>query len=76
MTNTINIQSIVGLGPVARWHSVSELESVGRALLMLKRGEDLRTDRVEAAKLAIANGEYDGMKLNAALDRLLNDMSV
>ncbi len=74
MTLTPTINRTVRVRGAFKGHTISELESAARAFLMLKRGDDVRQDRVEQARIAIAAGEYDDdAKFNVAMDRMLAD---
>lgn len=52
-----------------------ELSGVGHLLKTLKAGGDIRADKVAAIKAQIEAGTYeDDKKLDAATDRLLDDL--
>ncbi len=52
-----------------------ELSGVGHLLKTLKAGGDIRADKVADIKAQIASGTYDDdKKLDAAVDRLLDDL--
>jgi flagellar biosynthesis anti-sigma factor FlgM len=52
-----------------------ELSGVGHLLKSLKAGGDVRADKVAAVKAQIESGTYeDDKKLDAAADRLLDDL--
>jgi flagellar biosynthesis anti-sigma factor FlgM len=54
-----------------------ELSGVEHLLKSLQAGGDVRTDKVAAIKAQIENGTYeDDTKLNGAIDRLLNELTL
>lgn len=59
----------------ARGADKLELSGVGHLLKTLKAGGDIRADKVADIKAQIAAGTYDDdQKLDAATDRLLDDL--
>jgi flagellar biosynthesis anti-sigma factor FlgM len=71
-------QAATGTSAPARGTDTVELSGtnhVGNLLKTLKAGGDVRTDKVAEIKAQIANGTYeDDKKLDAATDRLLDEM--
>lgn len=52
-----------------------ELSGVGHLMQTLKSSGDVRTDKIAAIKSAIEAGTYeDDAKLDAAIDKLLDDL--
>jgi hypothetical protein len=60
-------------------YTLEEQALAERMLAKLKRGEDVRPDKVAAGRAAFAGGELDdpmlsSLKLDVAVDRLLDDL--
>lgn len=60
-----------------RSYTESERGSVAEMMAKLRRGDDLRADKVERVRGAVSVGDYENeMKLDIAIDRLLDELVV
>lgn len=60
-----------------RSYTESERGSVAEMMAKLRRGDDVRTDKVERVRGGLSVGDYENeMKLDIAVDRLLDELVV
>jgi hypothetical protein len=59
-----------------RPYTESERRSVAEMMARLRRGDDLRADKVERVREALSVGDYENeMKLDIAIDRMLDELN-
>ena len=65
------------LPPRARSYSKSELATVATMFTKLKRGDDLRAERVADVRAALEHEDYENaLKVEIAVERLLADLAL
>lgn len=61
----------------SRRYNESDRQCVADMMAKLRRGEDIRADKVERVRSGLSIGDYENeMKLDIAIDRLLNELVV